>query len=178
MADQNNENSDTDNIENTENNQYNNNENVAGVEESKQNQQTVNAKPEKPKSDIKLYIELGIIIVGLILIIIASVQIKDIGHVKWNSVTEIAFPLSIILIITPAFLYFEKLRSLKPALVILIMVLVGISTLYILLGPYKMFTVHFGLLGDVIVEYLIGIFFIVFMVSHLTKVHLLKKQNN
>ena len=29
--------------------------------------------------------------------------------------------------------------------------------LYILLVPYKLVTVHFGLLGDVMVEYIIGI---------------------
>jgi hypothetical protein len=39
-----------------------------------------------------------------------------------------------------------------------------------------MFSVHFGLLGDVIVEYLIGIFLVIFMISHLTKVHLMKNK--
>ena len=152
-------------------------ENTAEPEVNNQNQQPVNVPPEKPKSNVKLYIEIGIIMVGLILMIVASVQIKSIAHVKWNEFSEIALPLSIAFIVSPAFLYFKKLRSLKPVLTILVIVIIGIVLLYYLLVQYKMFVVHFGLLGDIIVEYLIGLFFILFMVSHLTKVHLMKNKN-
>jgi hypothetical protein len=171
MSDQNSEDS------NQEQNFSQNMENTAGPETNNQNQQPVNVPPEKPKSNVKLYIEIGVIIVGLILMIVASVQIKSIAHVKWNEFSEIALPLSIVFIVSPAFLYFKKLRSLKPGLTILVIVIIGIVLLYYLLVPYKMFVVHFGLLGDVIVEYLIGLFFILFMVSHLTKVHLMKNKN-
>ncbi len=138
-------------------------------------QQTTTSKNEiKEKSNVRLYIEIGVMMVGIILIAVASIQVKGIAHVKWNDFTEVALPLSIILIASPAVLYFKRLREMKPAIVVIIIMLVGILLLYILLGPYKMFTVHFGLLGDVIVEYLIGIFLLIFMVAHMTKVHLLK----
>jgi hypothetical protein len=168
--------------ENSEDSNYENNpaqetENQNVKETGTQNMEPPKSVPEKSKKPIRLYIELGILIVGIILIIVASVQIKSIAHVKWNDFSEIALPLSIIFIASPAILYFKRLRSLKPGLVVLIIVLIGIILLYYLLAPYKMFTVHFGLLGDVIVEYLIGIFFVIFMVSHLTKVHLLKNKN-
>lgn len=168
--------------ENSEDSNYENNpvqgtENQNVKETGTQNTEPPKTVPVKQKKPIALYIELGILIVGIILIIIASVQIKSIGHVKWNEFSEIALPLGIIFIASPAILYFKRLRSLKPELVILIIVIIGIILEYYLLGPYKMFTVHFGLLGDVIVEYLIGIFFVIFMVSHLTKVHLLKNKN-
>jgi len=162
---------------NYENNSDQNTENQNVKETGTQNTVSPKPVPDKPKKPIRLYIELGILIVGIILIIIASVQIKSIAHVKWNEFSEIALPLGIVFIASPAILYFKRLRSLKPGLVVLIIVLIGIILEYYLLGPYKMFTVHFGLLGDVIVEYLIGIFFVIFMVSHLTKVHLLKNKN-
>lgn len=152
-------------------------ENSGHKETGTQNREPVKTTPVKPDKNVKLYIEIGIAIVGIILIIIASVQIKGIAHVKWNEFSEIALPLSIVFIVSPAFLYFKKLRSLKPGLTILVIVIIGIVLLYYLLVPYKMFVVHFGLLGDVIVEYLIGLFFILFMVSHLTKVHLMKNKN-
>jgi hypothetical protein len=152
------------------------NENPQAGEENSENQQNISS-PVKPKSNKMQYIEIGIIIVGIILIAIASVQIKSIAHVKWNDFSEVALPLSIIFIVTPSLLYFKKLRSMKPALSITIIVIIGIVLLYYLLGPYKMFVVRFGLLGDVIVEYLIGIFLLIFMVSHMTKVHLLKNKN-
>ncbi|WP_298274806.1 hypothetical protein [Ferroplasma sp.] len=143
-------------------------------QEAPAEQNTVPPKEPKNKSNVKLYIEIVIILIGIILIAVASVQVKSIGHVKWNGFSEIAFPLSIIFMVSPAVLYFKKLRSMKPAIAVIIIMLVGILLMYILLVPYKMFTVHFGLLGDVIVEYLIGVFLLIFMVSHMTKVHLMK----
>jgi cation transport ATPase len=165
MADQNNENS------------GNGTGQVADQDTSAQ-QNTVPQKEPKNQSNVKLYIEIVIILIGIILIAVASVQVKSIGHVKWNGFSEIAFPLSIIFIVSPAILYFKKLRAMKPAIAVIIIMLVGILLMYILLVPYKMFTVHFGLLGDVIVEYLIGVFLLIFMVSHMTKVHLMKNNKS
>ncbi len=161
---------------NEEENYSQNTENQNTKETGTQTEEPVKTIPEQPKKNVKLYIEIGIVIVGIILIIISSIQIKSIAHVKWNDFSEVALPLSIIFIVSPAFLYFKKLRSLKPGIVLLIIVIIGIILLYYLLGPYRMFTVHFGLLGDVIVEYLIGIFMVIFMVSHLTKAHLMKNK--
>ena len=170
MVDQNNEDSDNEINPETDNN-------MESKAEASQ-QQATTKKEIKSKSNIKLYIEIAVILVGIILIAVASIQVKGIAHVKWNDFTEIALPLSIILIASPAVLYFKKLREMKPAIAVVIIMLVGILILYILLVPYKMFTVHFGLLGDVIVEYLIGIFLLIFMVSHMTKVHLLKNNKS
>lgn len=151
-------------------------ENSGHKEMGTQSTGKVKTTPGKPDKHVKLYIEIGIVIVGIILIIIASVQIKSIAHVKWNEFSEIALPLSIIFIVLPSLLYFKKLRSLKPALTLVIIAVIGIILLYYLLAPYKMFSVRFGLLGDVLVEYLIGIFLVIFMISHLTKVHLMKNK--
>ncbi len=128
------------------------------------------------KNNMKLYIEIALMLVGIILIAIASIQVKSIADVKWYGSTEVAFPLGIILIASPAVLYIKKFRNRKPAMVVIIMMLIGILLLYILLIPYKMFTVRFGLLGDVIVEYLIGIFLLIFMISHMARSHLLKNK--
>jgi hypothetical protein len=160
-----------------ENQNYSNeNENASGSSTNPQDQQPVSTPPAKPKPNTKLYIEIGIVIVGIILMAVASIQIKSIAHVKWNEFSEILLILGIIFIVSPSFLYFKILRSIKPVIAIIVIVGIGILLLYYLLVPYKMFTVHFGLLGDVIVEYLIGLFFIIFMVSHLTKVHFMKNK--
>lgn len=137
---------------------------------------TENNKIEKTKKpDIALYIEIALIIAGIILVIIGSLQIKSIAHAKWNDFTDVFFPLGIIFIVSPGLLYFKKLREKNFIISIIIILLIGILIMYILLAPYKMFVVHLGLLGDVIAEYIIGLFFIIFFVSHLTKKHLLKK---
>ena len=127
------------------------------------------------KKPIALYIEIAFILVGIILLAIGSLQLKSIAHVKWNGFTEIAFPLGIIFLVFPGLLYFEKLREKTFAIIVLVIFIIGLVMTSILLGPYKMFTVHFGLLGDVIAEYIIGLFFIVFFVSHLTKKHVIEK---
>ncbi len=135
-----------------------------------------NNKIEKTKKpDIAFYIEIAFIIAGIILVVIGSLQIKSIAHAKWNDFTDVFFPLGIIFIVSPGLLYFKKLREKKFVISIIILLLIGILIMYILLVPYKMFVVHLGLLGDVIAEYIIGLFFIIFFVSHLTKKHLLKK---
>jgi hypothetical protein len=142
-------------------------------------QETTSSKNEiKEKSNIRLYIEIGVIVVGIILIAVASIQVKGIINTKFNVYSEIALTLSIIFIASPAVLYFKKLREMKPAIVVIAIMLVGILILYILLVPYKLVTVHFGLLGDVMVEYIIGVFLLIFMVSHMTKVHLLKNSKS
>ncbi len=133
-----------------------------------------NKKAKKP--DIGLYIEIAFIIAGIILLAVGSLQVKSIAHAKWNGFTDVFFPLGIIFIVSPGLLHFKKLRTKNFAISIIIVLLIGILIIYILLFPYKMFTVHFGLLGDVIAEYVIGLFFIVFFVSHLTKKHLLKEK--
>jgi hypothetical protein len=171
MVDQNNEDSGNETDSETE-------KNMQQKSETGEQQTTTSKNGIKEKSNIKLYIEIAVILVGIILIAVASIQVKGIAHVKWNDFTEIALPLSIIFIASPAVLYFKRLREMKPAIAVVIIMLVGILILYILLVPYKMFTVHFGLLGDVIVEYLIGIFLLIFMVSHMTKVHLLKNNKS
>ena len=154
---------------NVENNAQNNNS--TNINSDINNNQE-NKKTKKP--DIELYIEIAFIIVGIILLAVGSLQVKSIAHAKWNGFTDIFFPLGIIFIVSPGLLHFKKLRTKNFAISIIIVLLIGILIMYILLVPYKMFTVHFGLLGDVIAEYVIGLFFIIFFVSHLTKKRLLK----
>ncbi len=148
-------------------------ENNKNKEEEANNK--VNQMEVTNKKPIALYIEIAFILVGIILLAVGSLQLKSIAHVKWNKVTEIAFPLGLIFIVSPGLLYFKRLREKTFSIIILIIFAIGAIMTYILLGPYKMFTVHFGLLGDVIAEYIIGLFFIVFFVSHLTKKHVIEK---
>ncbi len=154
-----------------------NNINAGNNNQDNESINNVNNKNQNAKkSDIALYVEIAFIIVGIILLAIGSLQLKSIGHAKWNDFTDIFFPLGIIFIVSPGLLHFRKLRTKKFAMYILIVLLIGILIMYILLVPYKMFIIHFGLLGDVIAEYIIGLFFIIFFVSHLTKKRLLKKE--
>lgn len=153
-----------------------NNDQEVNTENNNQEINNNNNKIEKTKKpDIAFYIEIAFIIAGIILVVIGSLQIKSIAHAKWNDFTDVFFPLGIIFIVSPGLLYFKKLREKNFAISIIIILLIGILIMYILLVPYKMFIVHLGLLGDVIAEYIIGLFFIIFFVSHLTKKHLLKK---
>ena len=171
MVDQNNEDSRNETDSETE-------KNMEQKSETGKQQTTTSKNGIKEKSNIKFYIEIGVIVVGIILIAVASIQVKGIINTKFNGYSEVALALSIIFIASPAFLYFKRLREMKPAIVVIIIMLVGILILYILLVPYKLVTVHFGLLGDVIVEYLIGVFLLIFMVAHMTKVHLLKNSKS
>ncbi|KJE49151.1 MULTISPECIES: hypothetical protein [Acidiplasma] len=160
----------TDNNENTENEIKA--ENISS-DENVESTQVINEKP-KGNNKALFYIELGILLVAIILIGIASLQFDKIGHVKINGFTEVAFPLGLIFIAFPSLFYFEKLRHKNPAIVILIIFLIGIILIYVLLGPYKMFTVHLRLLGAVMAEYIIGFFMLMHHISYERK-HIIKE---
>ncbi len=87
-----------------------------------------------------------ILIIGIILIAMASFNVGRIAGVKFNDFTDIAFPLSFIFIVSPLVLYFKRLRTRNIFLSVIILLIIGIVLLYYLIFPYKMFVIHFDLL--------------------------------
>ncbi|MEM0139557.1 MAG: hypothetical protein QXZ44_02970 [Ferroplasma sp.] len=116
-------------------------------------------------------LEIIILIIGIILIGVASYQSGKIGEVKLNDFTDIAFPLSFIFILSPFALYLERLRSRNIFITIIVLLVVGILLLYYLIFPYRMFVIHMDLLAEVLVEYIIGLLFIFLFLMRFTSIN-------